>query len=133
MKELDTFINEIRKSEYDTTGKEGENCFSMVIKWIGAPSTGDINYSYTHENLNSHWKQDNIKTVQAMIKHYAPYVDHVDKKDMRIGDIVLIRDKKSILSIALFSGNSKVFTIIKQGCYHLKLNQFKIVEVFRKV
>lgn len=133
MVELDNFINEIRKSDYDPTGKDGDNCFSMIMKWIGAPSTGDISHIYTHGNLNAHWKHDNTKTILAMVKYYAPYVDRIDKKDMKIGDIVLIRDKKGLLTPSIFSGNSKVFTMLYQGCYHLKLNQFEIVEVFRKV
>ncbi len=133
MRELDNFINKIRKSEYDATGLNGENCFSIIIKWIGAPSTGVINNEYTHQNLNSKWKTNNIKTVKDMIYQYSDYIKKIDKNDMKIGDIVIISDKKGILTPAIFSGNSKVFTMIYQGCYSLKLNQFKIIEVLRKI
>lgn len=133
MKELNEFIKKYQKKEYDPTGMEGANCFSMVIDWLDLETHGDINSTYTHKNLNTHWKQDNIKTVKAMIEHYAPYVDKIPKVDMRIGDIVLLREKTGFLAPAIFSGNSKIFTIIKQGGYHIKLNHFEIVEVFRKI
>jgi len=133
MNKIDEFKKQYNKADYDSTGTEGENCFSIIMKYLDLPSHGKIDKDYTHENMNSKWNQNDKKTVQDMIEQYSDYVDRIPKNKMRFGDILICKDSAGVLCPMIFAGNDKVLTMTKYGIYVMKLFQFEIVEVFRKV
>ena len=135
---INTF-SKLNKAEWNATGKtldEGVNCFSLLVNFLNETGHNipfdNLPEGYTYENIKALWEEDDKKAVKVMTEYLLQWGYEKDKKDMRIGDILVLENNKGKYFPAIYGGNGKMVTMIAEhGCYHSKLANYKIHGVYR--
>jgi len=131
-------LNQLQWNPIGATYDSGVNCFSIILVLLNnigykIPISDDriITGDYTYDNVLDRFEKDNKRTVKKMTEYLLQWVKEILKKDMRIGDILLLLSDNKLFPV-IYSGNMKFLTITPNGTYHIKIsNEYKIIRVYR--
>jgi len=132
-------FNALECAEYNKTGRRidsGVNCFSMIVNYLDL--TGhDVSYEnelingYTYENIVDRWQENDQAAVEMARELLKNSVIKIEIGEMKIGDILVARDRTGKMFPCVYTGNGKVFTMTAKGSGRIKLALYEIVEVYR--
>jgi hypothetical protein len=134
-------FSKLKKAKWNPEGRsieaDGVNCYSFVIQFLnetghGVPLDDDITGDYTYQNIKAKWSKDNIKVCEDIINYHieAGHIEEIPIGKIELGSLLIVELKGNTFP-AVYAGNNRIMSMVKNGSYQFHLTPYKILRAFK--
>ena len=116
--------------------EEGFDCFSLVVNLLregGVDIPEDVEFmGLTLKTYYELWEKEPNTAIDAMVGFLEKHAGRIKLGDIRVGDIMIVKDEDGVRFGGIYGGNDKIITSdLKKGVVGLPIRYYEIEDIFR--